>query len=279
MNQDTQNKFAAILAVAQAKTANQTVQNFATVPEIKKDAEPIPETKQPNNIAPAKMVSFTILWHEGTGEFDNTTFKTWETAKKAFLQIYKDYSKSGCLGYDKVKVCIKWENGEEITDRIDVGNGNDFNPNTTTFREFLQPRKGVMYQSNLQVGDRVNLSFEDTYLTTDELIKVNVADFIASPNFINDVAADNDTEISAFTIDTLLADIAPVENTLPEKTIQSKLMIVDYSDKAFAVIGETKAIKDTLKALGGRFNMYLSCGAGWIFSKRHLDAVKYKLAL
>ena len=39
------------------------------------------------------------------------------------------------------------------------------------------------------------------------------------------------------------------------------------------VIGETKPIADTLKNLGGRFNKKLSCGAGWIFSKRSLDNV------
>lgn len=50
--------------------------------------------------------------------------------------------------------------------------------------------------------------------------------------------------------------------------------IIDYSEKAIAVTGETKAIKDQLKALGGRFNPRLTCGAGWIFSKRKRDAVE-----
>lgn len=46
-----------------------------------------------------------------------------------------------------------------------------------------------------------------------------------------------------------------------------KLQIVDYSEKAIAVIGDTKSVKDELKALGGKFNFRLTCGAGWIFSK------------
>lgn len=50
--------------------------------------------------------------------------------------------------------------------------------------------------------------------------------------------------------------------------------IIDYSEKAFAVVGNTKEIKDNLKRLGGRFNAKLSCGAGWIFSKTKLDEVK-----
>ena len=52
------------------------------------------------------------------------------------------------------------------------------------------------------------------------------------------------------------------------ETIDAKgVQIIDYSEKAIAVIGETRAIKETLKTLGGRFNSHLSCGAGWIFSK------------
>ena len=52
------------------------------------------------------------------------------------------------------------------------------------------------------------------------------------------------------------------------ETIEAKgLQIIEYSEKAIAVVGETRAIKETLKALGGRFNSHLSCGAGWIFSK------------
>jgi hypothetical protein len=48
--------------------------------------------------------------------------------------------------------------------------------------------------------------------------------------------------------------------------------IVDYTPKSIAVFGDTKPIKDQLKALGGRFNSALKTGsdesvraAGWIF--------------
>ncbi|SED11388.1 hypothetical protein SAMN04489761_4317 [Tenacibaculum sp. MAR_2009_124] len=50
--------------------------------------------------------------------------------------------------------------------------------------------------------------------------------------------------------------------------------IIDYSEKAIAVIGDTKPIKDDLKKLGGRFNFRLSCGAGWIFPKTKQEEVK-----
>lgn len=44
--------------------------------------------------------------------------------------------------------------------------------------------------------------------------------------------------------------------------------IIDYSEKAIAVTGDTKQIKDTLRQMGGKFNARLSCGPGWVFSRR-----------
>lgn len=61
----------------------------------------------------------------------------------------------------------------------------------------------------------------------------------------------------------------PKQNkTNKTETVEAKgIQIIDYSEKAIAIVGDTRAIKDTLKTLGGRFNAHLSCGAGWIFSK------------
>lgn len=60
------------------------------------------------------------------------------------------------------------------------------------------------------------------------------------------------------------------------------LEIVDYSEKAIAVFGDTKAIKEQLKELGGRFNPSLNYNgekrAGWIFSKKQVDKVRELLA-
>ena len=69
----------------------------------------------------------------------------------------------------------------------------------------------------------------------------------------------------------------PIVPSKPSETILTDadcLRIIDYSEKAIAVIGETKAVKDRLKELGGRFNAKLSCGPGWIFSKSKKDALK-----
>lgn len=60
------------------------------------------------------------------------------------------------------------------------------------------------------------------------------------------------------------------EETAPKATKAAAVdgvEYVDYSPRAFAIIGDTKPIKDELKELGGKFNPRLKCGAGWIFSK------------
>jgi hypothetical protein len=52
------------------------------------------------------------------------------------------------------------------------------------------------------------------------------------------------------------------------------VQLVDYSEKAFAVIGlGTKKIKEDLMRLFGKYNRNLKCGPGYIFSKKHLEKV------
>ena len=65
--------------------------------------------------------------------------------------------------------------------------------------------------------------------------------------------------------------------TSTKVVLTGKLQLVNYSEKAIALIGDTKAIKDLLKQLGGRFNSHLSCGAGWIFSKKAEDKLRAAL--
>lgn len=59
------------------------------------------------------------------------------------------------------------------------------------------------------------------------------------------------------------------------------LQYVDYSEKSFAIIGETKPIKEELKSLKGRFNAHLTVDgeqvAGWVFAKRNAEPVKKSL--
>ena len=63
----------------------------------------------------------------------------------------------------------------------------------------------------------------------------------------------------------------PSKPTAPTEKSEGGCTMVEYSAKAVAVFGETRAIKDELKAMGGRFNSHLTFNgkrlAGWIFSK------------
>jgi len=52
------------------------------------------------------------------------------------------------------------------------------------------------------------------------------------------------------------------------------MKIIDYSERAIVLQGDTKPIKDTLREMGGKFNPYLKCGAGWVFPKTKRDAIE-----
>lgn len=61
-----------------------------------------------------------------------------------------------------------------------------------------------------------------------------------------------------------------------EQTVQTEqestgIQIVEYSDRAIAVIGDTYPVREKLKNLGGKFNSRLSCGAGWVFSRNRRE--------
>jgi hypothetical protein len=67
------------------------------------------------------------------------------------------------------------------------------------------------------------------------------------------------------------------------ETVTGDFLIVDYSEKALAVFGDTRPIKDELKALGGRFNPKLTHErqkkAGWIFAKSKEQELKSLLTV
>jgi hypothetical protein len=75
--------------------------------------------------------------------------------------------------------------------------------------------------------------------------------------------------------ETVQADTNP--NIKPIESAAGEVNIIEYSERAIAVIGDTKPIKELLKSLGGSFNARLSCGPGWIFSKKKLEEVQTAL--
>lgn len=66
---------------------------------------------------------------------------------------------------------------------------------------------------------------------------------------------------------------------ITQKSISSSVTdaiarIVEYSDKAIAVYGDTMRYSEKFKEIGGYFNPRLREGAGWIFSKKHESEVR-----
>lgn len=62
-------------------------------------------------------------------------------------------------------------------------------------------------------------------------------------------------------------EIKKVINFEKENKEKEAFKIINYSEKAIAIVGDTISIKDKLKEMGGRYNPRLTCGAGWIFPK------------
>jgi len=51
----------------------------------------------------------------------------------------------------------------------------------------------------------------------------------------------------------------------PKVNYNSCIRVVEYSEKCFVIIGDTKPIKDILLSLGGKYNRFLTVGCGWVF--------------
>lgn len=69
----------------------------------------------------------------------------------------------------------------------------------------------------------------------------------------------------------------------PAETQKPALELVMYSERSFAIFGDTKPVKDQLTGLFGKFNPYLKkdgvATPGYIFSIGRLDTVKKALSL
>ena len=53
------------------------------------------------------------------------------------------------------------------------------------------------------------------------------------------------------------------------------IIIVNYSEKSFVLIGDTKKYKEQIKNIGGKWNPKLKGSLkGWVFSKKNLNKVQ-----
>ncbi len=67
------------------------------------------------------------------------------------------------------------------------------------------------------------------------------------------------------------AELTKAELTKAAKSLQ----IIVYSEKAYAIVGESKPFKSQISEAGGRFNGYLNVNGkkapGWLFSRKSHD--------
>ena len=80
-------------------------------------------------------------------------------------------------------------------------------------------------------------------------------------------------ELNDSDTDTDDSDDSDYETETDEKRTVGSIRIQNYSDKSFAVYGDTKEFKEVLKQLGGKWNRKLSGGPGWIFPNNCRDDV------
>ena len=72
----------------------------------------------------------------------------------------------------------------------------------------------------------------------------------------------------------LVDELKSVNTKILRDVNASRVYLVNYTDKSVAVYGDTKPIKEELKALGGKYNKNLTGGPGWIFPKNKEKSVQ-----
>lgn len=196
--------------------------------------------------------SVHITWSDGptTDEISNVTSKYQYGRFDSMTDMY-EYSNSNEKLPQSKYVQTRREISEEVNNIVFESLKNFYSEDTKDY-EIKQDCYRIINKTSIPVGATVtgaertgqNGTIEDFYRLTMLLPETRQNQPKETPNF------------------------EAVE--VPEGQIQ----IIDYSEKAIAVIGETKPIKDKLKELGGKFNFRLSCGAGWIFPKTKLQELE-----
>ena len=117
------------------------------------------------------------------------------------------------------------------------------------------------------------------YFDTNFYLHINVGDY-SKPYEVKEPKAKKVTGKTARRAARIEGEaVEPVDQSCADP-MRVAVLVVDYSEKAIAVIGDTAPIKDDLKAMGGRFNARLTVEgekvAGWIFSKsKEADVMAY----
>lgn len=99
-----------------------------------------------------------------------------------------------------------------------------------------------------------------------------------NPQYSSDFNSLQETLNRIYILELLLNSNNTKKPTKMEAKSNNGLRLVKYSEKAYAIFGETRPLKDKLKEIGGKFNPYLKENGekspGWIFSAKKLEQLK-----
>jgi hypothetical protein len=149
----------------------------ATDKVIKEEGEKLPKSNPDSpDFNEYGLQEIKIEWHEGTGEFDNAMFSTWEQLQNAMLKMHSDFMEDNPAKntYDKAKVEVTWNDGSFILDRIDVGYDEDgnFDPNKTFIGDYMRKTKQYAYTNKLK-EDKDKYQWSDKAMpATDKVVEV-----------------------------------------------------------------------------------------------------------
>lgn len=96
----------------------------------------------------------------------------------------------------------------------------------------------------------------------------------ADENIDSQIESSPEAKIENEETSTTKSTILLPSNTSMSPAGQASIRIVEYSEKAIAVYGETRQYAEQFKKIGGYFNARLREGSGWIFSKKREPEVR-----
>lgn len=205
--------------------------------------------------------------------------------KKAFKDCKFSVTSDSFSGGNAVR--ISWTDGvtagevENIVNKYQYGHFdgmNDIYENTNS-RDDIPQVKYVTASRTISdealtkiknaICELMDFSSADQYRDQPEQIAYRIAAQSVLNGDFKVVRNTNDSGVGYESFFTVVSEQA----TQPEP-LEGQIQVITYSEKSFAVIGErTKAMKEDLYNLGGKYNKFLKCGKGWIFSNKNLNAV------
>ena len=116
--------------------------------------------------------------------------------------------------------------------------------------------------SSLQFDGEQSINY--SFCTSGTMLFVKDSLDVNSVTGISDITTPQPKVVSPTVLQTK-TEIAPT---------QRSIRLVDYSEKAVVLYGDTKDFSEDLKNLGGYFNPRLRGGVGWVFSKKRIPDLR-----